>query len=131
MKTPAMKTPALATVYLDNASVGLMGDPRPTVSKIVVAGGKQPERVRVVRTPTSADQKGKPVGMEDIIDRTVAPTEPIYLRSRPNAISVDVPDRPVPAPGSSVFIEFPTPEAGRPKPLGDPLPDGFLRDPPG
>lgn len=83
MKIPAMKTPALATVYLDNANVGLMGDPRPTVSKIVAAGGKEPGKVQVVRAQSSSDQKGKPLGLADIIDRTADPTQPIYLRSQP------------------------------------------------
>src|ERR1041385_7428971 len=41
MDTPRIKTPALATVYLDEEAVGLMGDPRPKVSKIVAAGGKR------------------------------------------------------------------------------------------
>lgn len=116
-----MKTPALATVYLDNASVGLMGDPRPQVSKIVAAGGKQPGRVQVVRTRSPTDQKGTALRMEDVIDRTAEPTQPIYLRSRPNAVSVDLAERP--RPSSAVFIEFPTSADAGPKPLGDPLPD--------
>jgi len=120
-----MKTPALATVYLDDADVGLMGDPRPTVSKIVAAGGKHPGTVQVVRTQSSSDQKGRALRMDDVIDRTVEPTRPIYLRSRPNAISVDVSEKVVPS--SAVFIEFPSSDDAGPRPLGDPLPDDFLR----
>lgn len=121
MKLPAMKTPALATVYLDDASVGLMGDPRPRVSKILAAGGKQPGTVQVVRTQSAHDKKGEAVGMEDVIDRTLEPTRPIYLRSRPNAVSVEAPAKS--RPSSPAFIEFPAPDAAGPKPLGDPRPD--------
>jgi hypothetical protein len=125
MKTPAMKTPALATVYLDNANVGLMGDPRPRVSKIVAASGRHPSTVRVIRTQSSSDQKGTPVSMEDIIDRTAEPTRPIYLLSRPNAVPIEVPEKP--APSSSTFIEFPSSQETGRKPLGDPLADDPLR----
>lgn len=121
MKTPAMKTPALATVYLDNANVGLMGDPRPRVSKILAAGGKQPGTVQVVRAYSANDPKGEPVGMEDIIDRTADPARPIYLRCRPNAVSVQAPDKP--APSYDVVIDFPPAKGGSAKPLGDPRPD--------
>lgn len=117
MKPPVMKTPALATVYLDNASVGLMGDPRPLVSKIVVAGGKQPGSVQVLRSRSATDQKGKPVRMDEVIDRTAEPTQPIYLRSRPNPVDADKMASP-----SSVYIEFPSADGTRPRPLDGPLP---------
>lgn len=126
MKPPVMKTPALATVYLDNASVGLMGDPHPLVSKIVVAGGKHPGSVQVLRTQSATDQKGKPVRMDDVIDRTAEPTRPIYLRSRPNATAVDA-TGPLAAAGS-VYIEFPSPEDAGPRPLGSRPPGGAERD---
>lgn len=88
MKPPAMRTPALATVYLDNASVGLMGDPRPLVSKIVVAGGKHPGSVQVLRSRSATDTKGTPLRMDEVIDRTAEPTRAIYLRSRPSPAKV-------------------------------------------
>jgi hypothetical protein len=75
-----MKTPTLATVYLDNEPVTLMGDPRPPVSKIVVAGGLRPEAVHVLRGRSAHDAHGHPVALGEIIDRTKEPTTPIYLR---------------------------------------------------
>lgn len=84
-----MKTPALATIYLDNEAVGLMGDPKPRVSK-VVAGGKKPEAVRVLRAASPDDTRGKPVQLEDTIDRTAEPTKPIYLTSSPRPVNAPV-----------------------------------------
>ena len=83
MDTPRIKTPALATVYLDEEAVGLMGDPRPKVSKIVAAGGKRPESVQVLRGLSATDLRGKPLRLDDTIDRTVEPARPIYLTSKP------------------------------------------------
>lgn len=126
MKPPAMKTPALATVYLDNASVGLMGDPLPRVSKIVAAGGKQPGSVQVVRARSATDQRGEPLRMDDVIDRTAEPTRAIYLRSKPTAVAVDAPaGSGAPAP---IYIEFPSLSEAGPKPLGSPLPGDAKRD---
>lgn len=84
MKPPTMKTPALATVYLDNESIGLMGDPMPRVSKIVAAGGRRPESVQVLRAQSATDQRGTPLKLEDVIDRTAEPARPIYLTSKPS-----------------------------------------------
>ncbi len=56
-----------------------MGDPRPRVSKIVVAGGKKPEAVQVLRARSADDTRGQPISLEDTIDRTAEPTTPIYL----------------------------------------------------
>lgn len=78
-----MKTPALATVYLDEEAIGLMGDPRPKVSKIVAASGKRPESVQVLRGLSATDLRGTPVRLDDTIDRTAEPTKPIYLTSKP------------------------------------------------
>lgn len=74
-----MKTSTLAPVYLDRQLVGLMGDPRPLVSKIVVAGGKRPESVRVLVGRGPDDERGRPVALDTVIDRTADPTIPIYL----------------------------------------------------
>ncbi len=82
-----MRTPALATVYLDNSPVGLMGDPAPRVSKVVAASGKHPDSVLVWRARSADDVRGKPVRLEDTIDRTAEPTIPIYLTSVPKSAS--------------------------------------------
>ena len=54
MKPSTMKTPALSTVYLDHERIGLMGDPRPPVAKIVAAAGLAID-VQVVRTRAPDD----------------------------------------------------------------------------
>ncbi|MHB1261111.1 MAG: hypothetical protein ACYC2H_05285 [Thermoplasmatota archaeon] len=84
MKSPPMKTQALATIYLDNAPIGLMGDPKPRVSKIIAASGKRPENLQVLRALSPTDLRGRPVQFDDIIDRTAEPTKPIYLTSKPS-----------------------------------------------
>lgn len=83
MKTPAMKTPALATIYLDLARIDLMGDPRPHLFKVVIAAGKDPEALQVVRKQAPDDDHGLPVQAEEILDRTADPAQPIYLMSKP------------------------------------------------
>lgn len=118
-----MKLPALATVYLDDQPVGLMGDPKPRVAKVVAAGGKRPGSVQVRRALTPDDAKGRVVQMDDIIDRTAVPTEPIYLLSRP------IPGAPPVVPPHAAtpdVAEFPTPASGSPRPLGTPLTDDDL-----
>lgn len=73
-------TTNLAPVYLDDARVQLQGDPRPQVSKIVTAGGKQLDgATRVVRLRDQSDEDGTPVRLEDVIDRAQGP-QPVYLR---------------------------------------------------
>jgi hypothetical protein len=79
--TCGMKS-GLSTVYLDDFPVTLMGDEaRPPLSRIVLAGGKRPDRVEVRWLKSPFDPNGQAVGAEEIIDRTVEPTKPIYLRS--------------------------------------------------
>ena len=70
----------LAPVYLDDTRVQLQGDPRPPVSKIVQAGGKGRD-VKVVRLASLEDDRGSPVGLDEVIDRT-ARAEPVYLRTK-------------------------------------------------
>jgi hypothetical protein len=122
MKAPAMKTPALATVYLDNERVGLMGDPMPRVSKVVAALGKRPDSVHVLRVQSPHDLKGQPVGLEDVIDRTAEPTRPIYLTSKPKAPTAGAARAGMHAP-PAVAIESPAADDAGPRPLGSPLPD--------
>lgn len=113
MDPPRLKTPALATVYLDNEAVGLMGDPRPRVSKIVAASGRHPESVQVLRGLSATDLRGTPVRLEDTIDRTVEPTKPIYLTSKARPGTVHVPSG----------LLLPLEEADEPiRPLGTPFP---------
>src|SRR5687767_13362791 len=127
MKPPTMKTPALATVYLDNERIGLMGDPTPRVSKIVAAGGKRPDSVQVLRGQSATDQRGKPISLDDVIDRTAEPTRPIYLTSKPNGKPTP-PSAALPAAGGmhappAIAIEAPATDGAGPRPLGSPLPD--------
>ena len=119
-----MRTPALATIYLDNEAVGLMGDPMPRVSKIVAAGGKRPDSVQVLRGQSATDARSKPVQLDDVIDRTAEPTRPIYLTSRPKV----PPHKPTGTARAgmhappAVAIESPSTDDTAPRPLGSPLP---------
>jgi len=123
-----MKMPTLATVYLDNEPVGLMGDPRPLVSKIVVAGGKRPEAVQVLRTRSPDDAGGRPLALDETIDRTAEPTIPIYLvcvarRRGDLATNLPYPTREAiaPVPPQYVDLDSPVPEPRMPgtlPPLG-------------
>ena len=67
----------LAPVYLDDNRVKLQGDPRPKVSAIVAAGGKQASQVVRLRSPN--DESGEAVGLEAVIDRA-SEAGPVYLR---------------------------------------------------
>lgn len=76
-----MNTRTLAPIYLDNEPVGLQGDPKPMISKILAASGKKAETFEVRRLLNQSDLEGKPCRPEDIIDRTAQATTPIYLKS--------------------------------------------------
>lgn len=84
MNKPSTKPATLSTVYLDNQRIGLMGDPRPPVAKIVAAAGQAPDAVHVLRS-RSPDSAGTPVRLDDVVDRTADPTKAIYLTCRPKA----------------------------------------------
>ena len=81
MKPPTVKTHSLSTVYLDREPVGLLGDPNPNVSKILVAVGLKPEDVLLLRARSADDSHGIPLSPGDSLDRTAEPTTPIYLTS--------------------------------------------------
>lgn len=114
---PAPPTPwisALSTVYLDSRRIGLMGDPRPAVAKIIAVGGRVPADVRVVRS-TSPDGTGTPVHLEDIVDRTADPTAAIYLTCVPRG------ERDA-TPGAAPPDAWPVPLGPAP-PMRGPLPE--------
>lgn len=69
----------LAPVYLDETRVTLQGDPRPKVAKILQAGGRPPDAA-VLRSDTPSGP-GRPVGADDVIDRTGTPSRAIHLRT--------------------------------------------------
>ena len=123
MQAPRMKTPSLATVYLDNEVVSLMGDPCPSVGKVVAASGKRPESVQVLRAGSASDLRGKPVELEETLDRTSEPTKAIYLtcRARPKitGIPVELPD--VEEPTGSPIPSLPSNDDVQRSPLA-PLP---------
>ncbi len=72
----------LAPVYLDDNRVTLQGDPKPKVSKILLAGGKEGTDFEVVRLRSQDDNEGTTVGADEVIDRTAQSDYPVYLRSR-------------------------------------------------
>jgi hypothetical protein len=72
-----MNTETLAPVYLDNQPVTLK-EPKPKVSAILSAGGK-PNATEVKWLKSSSDTQGKPLRLEEVVDRTSEPTKAIYL----------------------------------------------------
>ncbi len=74
----------LSRIYFDGQPVRLLGDEaRPPLSRVVRAGGKVPGQtdIHVLASPKAAT--GHPLADEEILDRTVEPMKPIYLRSVP------------------------------------------------
>ena len=66
-----------------------MGDEAtPPLSRIIRAGGKHPARVDGLYLTSPADKVGRAVAPEEVIDRTAAPTRPIYLRTVPKTPQV-------------------------------------------
>ncbi len=120
-----VKIPTLATVYLDNEPVGLMGDPKPQVAKIVVAAGRRPEMVQVLRARSANDKGGQPLGLEEIIDRTMEPTVPVYLtcvpKLQPPPIVTNLPpakeEAPSARPGQGLRVPADAPEPRLPSPI--------------
>lgn len=75
---------ALSRIYFDDLPVKLLGDEsRPPLDRIVRAGGKVPGHVDVLVLESPQDKKGHVLAPGEIIDRTVEPAKPIYLRSVP------------------------------------------------
>ncbi|HUR62673.1 MAG TPA: hypothetical protein VM286_09960 [Candidatus Thermoplasmatota archaeon] len=106
----------LSPVYLDNEPIEIE-DSKPLVAKIVAAGGKKRDRVRVVRLNSRLDMEGSPLGLDDVIDRTEV--TPVYLKS------IDSTPAPESAPGKPGphMPEHPGPQPPLPPPLPDPEPD--------
>ncbi|MHB8632905.1 MAG: hypothetical protein ACYDBQ_02895 [Thermoplasmatota archaeon] len=77
-------TDELSALYLDNMPVKLLGDEsRPRLERIVRAVGKKPDHIEVRLLTSAGDSTGRVVEAAEIIDRTLAPDRPIYLRSMP------------------------------------------------
>jgi hypothetical protein len=68
----------LAPVYLDDTRVTLQGDPRPKVAKILQAGGRPPDATVRLDARTGP---GRPIGADEVIDRTGTPSRAIHLRT--------------------------------------------------
>lgn len=91
---------ALSRIYFDDLPVKLLGDEsRPPLDRIVRAGGKVPGHVDVIVLSSPKAKTGPVLAPGEIIDRTVEPAKPIYLRSvprpEPKAGPVGVADAPV------------------------------------
>lgn len=83
---------ALSRIYFDDKPVKLMDDEsRPSLDSIVRAGGLSPGRVDVVVLAARRDPSGHVLRPGEVIDRTVEPAKPIYLRSVPKALPADGP----------------------------------------
>jgi len=109
-----MEDRPLSPIYLDNQPVDL-DDSKPLVAKIVAAGGKRKDKVRVVRLNSRFDMEGSPLGLDDVIDRTEV--TPVYLKSIESS-----PPAPESAPGA------PGPHAPQPGEPEPPLPPNPLPD---
>lgn len=73
-------------IYFDGQPIKLLGDEaRPPLSRIVRAGGHVPGRVDVQVLSSPKDLSGHLLPPGEVIDRTVEPSKPIYLRSVPRA----------------------------------------------
>lgn len=73
-------------IYFDGQPIKLLGDEaRPPLSRIVRAGGHMPGRVDVQVLSSPKDLSGHLLPPGEVIDRTVEPSKPIYLRSVPRA----------------------------------------------
>jgi hypothetical protein len=73
-------------IYFDGQPIKLLGDEaRPPLSRIVRAGGQVPGRVDVQVLASLKDVSGHVLPPGEVIDRTVQPSKPIYLRSVPRA----------------------------------------------
>ncbi|MFA5945005.1 MAG: hypothetical protein WC876_11140 [Candidatus Thermoplasmatota archaeon] len=70
----------LAPIFVNNERVTLQGEPRPAVAKIVAASGKSAEKVQVVRLKRQTDSNGRPMQLDDVIDRTQQADSPVYLK---------------------------------------------------
>lgn len=112
-----MKTTTLSTIYLDNKPVGLMGDPFPPVAKVLAAGGRAPDGVRVERSLSAVASRGIPVRLDDILDRTADPTKAIYLTCRPAGAEA------APVPRHHVAWPMPPAEPAQPRGPLPPQPD--------
>jgi hypothetical protein len=87
---------ALSRIYFDDLPVKLLGDEsRPPLERIVRAGGKVPSQVDVLVLASPKDKKGHVLAPGEIIDRTVEPAKPIYLRSVLKAPPLGVAETPV------------------------------------
>lgn len=83
---------ALSKIYFDDRPVQLLGDEsRPRLERIVHAGGKSPEAVDVLVLAARKDKTGHLLRAGEVIDRTVEPAKPIYLRSVPKVPHPGVP----------------------------------------
>lgn len=120
---------SLADVYLDGKRVHLMGDPSPRVSKILAAGGRRASGFQVLQGRSASDRGGKPLRPDDLVDRLVAPTTPIYLTSSPLRRKPGAADRDLAQASDripSVMVELPA-DDGEPQ-LRGPLPRGLDPD---
>ncbi|MBI2078917.1 MAG: hypothetical protein HYT80_11205 [Euryarchaeota archaeon] len=118
----------LAPVFVNASRVSLGGEPKPKVSKIVKAAGKNPETVHVRRLRDKNDAEGTPVQLAEVIDRTQE-TNPVFLkcieeakaRQAPGALGGPPPPNTVPDEQPS--IQQATPPARGPEPAPPPMPE--------
>jgi hypothetical protein len=114
----------LAPVYVDNNRIVLQGDPKPNVAKIVTTAGKRPEKVKVLRLEAQTDTEGAPLQANDVIDRTMDVTQPIYLRFVDQAGQTQT--------GKTGNVTAPLPNAPSKNPSGtNPSFTGQTQQPPG
>ena len=88
-------TERLAPIYVNRKLLKDFDEPKPTVFAVVKATGRDPNTCDVFRLKSENDEKGEPIELTAILDRTVS-DQPIYLRCVPKDRNVGqgpAPDR--------------------------------------
>jgi hypothetical protein len=70
----------LAAVYVNDTRVVLQGDPKPAAAKVLTAFGKKPEQYQLLMLESQADDSGRALNPDEIIDRTAQAGDAVYLK---------------------------------------------------
>jgi len=74
-----MKTPTLSPVYVDDEPVSLMGDPRPSIAKIIAATGRDPKAHKLHESGDGPDLHGPALDPNLVVDRLEDPKRALYF----------------------------------------------------
>lgn len=74
------KQPELSPIFVNNDRVRLQGEAKPQVKQVVSTAGHDPNKTRVFRLKDQNDQEGTRMTIEEFIDRTEEPSNPVWLK---------------------------------------------------